>query len=101
MVIYLLLVAVLGIVIYQTLQNLWIAVGIAGVGEAVLIILYVIDSTKFESSIQNFLEVFNLVGHFDNFTSGILDIQGMVYFLSVAVVFIFLTIQTISKRRWK
>ena len=99
--IYLLLVAVFGIVIYQMLQNLWIAVGIAGVGEAVLIILYVIDSTKFESSIQNFLEVFNLVGHFDNFTSGILDIQGMVYFLSVAVVFIFLTIQTISKRRWK
>lgn len=99
--IYMILVAVLGIVIYQMIQSFWIAVGMAGAGEAVFLILYIVDSTKFEGSIHKFLEVFNLVAHFENFTNGILDIQGIVYFLSVVVVFIFLTIQTILKRRWK
>lgn len=101
LVIYMMIVAGLGIGIYRMIQSFWVAAGMAGVGEVALIILYIVDSTKFESSIQKFLEVFHLVAHFENFTNGILDIQGIVYFLSVVVVFVFLTIQTISKRRWK
>ena len=53
-----------------------------------------------EESIQKVLDVFNLSGHFDNFTSNIFDIKGIVYFLSVIAVCLFLTTQSILKRRW-
>ena len=51
-------------------------------------------------TIQKVLDVFNLSGHFDNFTSNIFDIKGIVYFLSVIAVCLFLTTQSILKRRW-
>lgn len=61
---------------------------------------YVVKSSIFEGGIQKVLDVFNLSGHFDNFTSNIFDIKGIVYFLSVIAVCLFLTTQSILKRRW-
>lgn len=101
LIIYMMIVGGVGIYINRVIQSFWIAAGMAGAGEVALLIFYIMDATKFESSVHKFLDIFNLVAHFENFTNGILDIQGMVYFLSVVVVFVFLTIQTISKRRWK
>ena len=69
-------------------------------GEAAFVITYMVKSTLFEGSIQKFLDVFNITSHFDNFTNGILDLQGVVYFLSVIIIFLVLTVQTITKRRW-
>lgn len=98
--IYALLIAVLAIVIFYMIRNLWIAAGIGIIGEAVLICLYIAKSTLFEGSIQKVLNLFNFPSRLDNFTSGILDLQGIVYFLSVIVIFLYLTIQSITKRRW-
>lgn len=98
--IYMILVAVLVILIYNMIQNVWIAAVIGIIGEAALVVTYIVKSTLFEGSIQKFLEIFNITSHFDNFTNGILDLQGIVYFLSVIVIFIFLSVQSITKRRW-
>lgn len=98
--IYILLVAVLAFFIYHMIQNLWIAGGIGIAGEAALIITYLIKPGLFESGIQKFLEIFDITSHFDNFTNGIFDLNGIVYFLSVIVIFLFLSVQTITKRRW-
>ena len=81
-------------------RNLWIAAVIGIAGEAALAITYVVKSTLLEGSIQKFLSVFDITSHFDNFTNGILDLQGVVYFLSVIIIFLVLTVQTITKRRW-
>lgn len=98
--IYILLVAILTFFIYHMIQNLWIAGGIGIVGEASLLITYLLKPTLFESGIQKFLEIFDITSHFDNFTNGIFDLNGIVYFLSVIVIFMFLSVQTITKRRW-
>ena len=86
--------------IYHMIWNLGIAAVIGIAGEAALAITYVVKSTLFEGSIQKFLSVFDITSHFDNFTNGILDLQGVVYFLSVIIIFLVLTVQTITKRRW-
>lgn len=57
-------------------------------------------ASAFGGIIEKVLNMFNIVSHFDNFTGGILDLQGVVYYLSVIVVFLFLSVQTITKRRW-
>ena len=46
------------------------------------------------------LNVFNLSGHYDNFTKGVFDVTGIVYFISVIAICLFLTMQSIQKRRW-
>lgn len=98
--IYMILGVVLAAFIYSMIRNLWIA-GIIGILiEIALILVYMMKSALFEGSIQKFLEIFNITSHFDNFANGILDLQGIVYFLSVIVIFTFLTVQSITKRRW-
>ena len=98
--IYMLLTAALAMIIYHMIKNLWIAGGIGIAGEAALLIAYFVKPTLFESGIQKFLGIFDITSHFDNFTNGILDLNGVVYFLSVIIVFVFLSIQTVTKRRW-
>lgn len=82
------------------IKNLIITVVIFIVCEGSLTAAYVIKSSLFEGAIQKFFELFNFTEHFSNFTSGILDINGIVYFLSVVAICLFLASQMIQKRRW-
>lgn len=95
-----LLILAASIIIYTMIKNVIISVIVGAVGEIALVILYVMNSSFFEGGIQKILEVFNLSGHFDTFTNNIFDIRGIVYFVSVTAICIFLTIQSIVKRRW-
>ena len=95
-----LLILAVALIIYTMVKNVIIA-GITGIiGEVVLIVIYVIKQSIFEGGIQKILEAFSISGHFEKFTSEIFDITGIVYYLSVIAVCIFLTIQSIVKRRW-
>ena len=95
-----LLILAAAIILYTMIKNALISAIAAVIGEVILVVIYVVKSSVFEGGIQKVLNIFNLSGHFDNFTSNIFDIKGIVYFLSVIAVCLFLTMQTISKRRW-
>lgn len=78
---------------------------ITGILEAIFlignIICYIVKSSVFESLIHNLLEKFVLTDVFYNFAQNyIFDISGLIYYLSLIVLFIFLTIQVFQKRRW-
>ena len=95
-----LLILAVALIIYTMVKNVIIA-GITGIiGEVVLNVIYVIKQSIFEGGIQKILEAFSISGHFEKFTSEIFDITGIVYYLSVIANCIFLTIQSIVKRRW-
>ena len=95
-----LLIIALSLMIYSMIKNAVISGIICVAGEAVLVIIYVVKSSVFEGGIQKVLEVFNLSSHFENFTNSIFDVTGVLYFVSVITICIFLTMQTILKRRW-
>lgn len=95
-----LLIVAAAIIIYIMIKNVFISVITGIVGEATLAVIYFVKPSVFEGGIQKILEVFDLSGHFSNFTNSILDVTGIVYFLSVIAVCLFLTIQSIQKRRW-
>lgn len=95
-----LLIVAAAIIIYIMIKNVFISVITCIVGEATLAVIYFVKPSVFEGGIQKILEVFDLSGHFSNFTNSILDVTGIVYFLSVIAVCLFLTIQSIQKRRW-
>jgi ABC-2 type transport system permease protein len=94
------LIIVAAIALYTMIKNIWISVIVGCVAEAILVVVYFVNSSFFEGGIQKVLQIFNISSHFDNFTNSILDINGIVYFISVVAICIFLTIQSILKRRW-
>ena len=91
---YMVLVVILALIIEMMFRSKTIAVAVGAAGEIILLILYAVNSTLFESGIQKFLSIFNLAGHFNNFANGVL------YFVSVIGVCMLLTVQSILKRRW-
>ena len=95
-----LLILAAAIVIYTMIKNFLISAVICVVGEIALGVIYVVNSSFFSGGIQKVLNVFNLSSHFDNFAKSIFDVKGIVYFLSVIAVCMFLTVQSIVKRRW-
>ena len=94
------LIIALSLMIYSMIKNAVISGVVCVIGEVALVIVYVVKSSVFEGGIQKVLEVFNLSSHFENFTNSIFDVTGVLYFLSVIAICIFLTMQTILKRRW-
>lgn len=95
-----LLIVAAALIIYTMIKNVFISVVIGIVGEAVIAVIYFVKASLFEGGIQKILDVFDLSGHFSNFTNSMLDVTGIIYFLSVIAVCLFLTIQSIQKRRW-
>ncbi len=88
------------IIIFTMIKNFLISAVICLIGEAALAVVYVVNSSFFAGGIQKALQIINISGHFDNFANGIFDVNGIVYFLSVIAVCMFLTVQSIVKRRW-
>ena len=95
-----LLILAAAIIVYTMIKNVLISAAVGVIGEVILVIVYLLKSSIFDGGIQKVLDIFNLSGHFDNFTNNIFDIKGIVYFLSVIAVCLFLTMQSILKRRW-
>ena len=97
---FLVLAVVASVFVYQmTKDNL--LTGITGIVLAgIVLIVYFVKSSLYEGAIQKLLDLLAVTNHFDNFVGGILDLTGIVYMLSVICIFVFLTIQSIQKRRW-
>ena len=95
-----LLILAAAIIIYTMIKNFLISAVVCVVGEIALVIVYVVNSGFFSGGIQKVLDIFNLSSHFDNFANAIFDVKGILYFVSVIAVCLFLTVQSIAKRRW-
>lgn len=83
------------------MTNNWIiAGGGALIGCGILTILYLVKKSIYAGLLPGFLNSLSLSSHLDSFYNEIFDISALVFYLSVMVVFLFLTVQTVEKRRW-
>lgn len=87
--------------IYQMTKN-WIIGGVFAVaGAGVCTGVYVWKSSLFESLLSNWLGKLDINSSFTNiYNSNLLDASRMVLCVSLIFLFVFLTIQTIQRRRW-
>lgn len=67
---------------------------------AVCCIVYLADQTAFEGFLPKVFKALSLFERLNIFVSGVFDLTALVYFLSVAVVFLFLAVQSLEKRRY-
>jgi ABC-2 type transport system permease protein len=45
-------------------------------------------------------ESISFIDRFSNFSSSMLSIADIIYFLSITVVFVFLSVRSVERRRW-
>lgn len=94
----------LGLVCFllNSLSNNWkVTAAAAGAGTAVLIGFYLHKPASFESLLPNTLGKFSLLSAFDAFASDhVFDLRGILLYLSLIVLLVFLTVQVVQKRRW-
>ena len=93
-------IVILGVLIYLLSKNKMLSAVVVIVGLIALIAVYLIDSTLLEGVFPMVLNKLAIFSRVENFIAGIFDITGIVYYLSVAVLFNLLTVQGIEKRRW-
>ena len=62
--------------------------------------VYFLKPAWLEGLFPKLLNSLALFGRFDNFVNGLFDISSLVYFVSVALLFVFFTCQGFEKRRW-
>ena len=86
--------------VYTLTSNIKIAVAAAIIVEAVNVIIFFAKSEWMAGSVAKVLGAFNMTSFFSNFGSGVFDITGIVYYLSIIGFCIFLTIQSIQRKRW-
>ena len=58
------------------------------------------DSAAYEGLLPDLMKVLSLFERFTVFVNGVFDLTGLVYYLSVIVFFLFLSVQSLEKRRY-
>ncbi len=87
-------------VVYLMTKNGFIALLCAAVLEGGIMLAYVFQSSAFEGLFPEIMENISLYERFYALIEGVFDLRSIVYFLSVVGVFLFLSVQSMEKRRW-
>lgn len=97
----LLILTLIVVYIYHMTKNWMLAAGIEAVGSAAALIVYFVKSSLYENLLTKLLGRLVLADVFMNISSSnIVDVSGLLLYVSILIIFVFLTIQTIQKRRW-
>lgn len=97
---FIVLAIALAVLVYFLTRSYIIPAIVACVTLIPLAVAYIINSEMFASAFPKALEYLALFDRFYNFLGGIFDVSAIVYYISFAVFFIFLTVQSFDKRRW-
>ena len=68
--------------------------------EAAIVAFFTIRRSSFEGLFPSIMNKLSIFERFYAFVQGVFDITGIVYFLSIIGVCLFLTVQSLEKRRW-
>lgn len=94
------LIIVLWFVIRSLTKNEPLAWGICLALYALLMITAWLDAAKFEGLLPAIMTKLSLFERFYVFVNGVFDMTGIVYYASVIIFFLFLSIQSLEKRRY-
>ena len=94
------LAVILAAIVYILTRNYVITSIVGCVTLIPLVVAYVINAEAFASLFPKMLEYLALIDRFYSFLGGIFDVGAIVYYISFAIFFIFLTVQSFDKRRW-
>lgn len=90
----------LGVVIHGLTRNENLAYGVTSVLIAALSVAYFVNSSAFEGLLPDIMTKLSLFRQFSSFVNGAFDLTAIVYYVSVMGFFLFLSVQSMEKRRY-
>ena len=91
---------ILAVLFFFLTKNKLISVIIGVLGCGGLYLAYTLNSSLFSGAFVSVMNALSVFDRFDTFVDGIFDLTAVVYYISIIGVFLFLTVQTLEKRRW-
>lgn len=96
----LILIGLLGKLLQYLTKNNVLAYGTALLLFIIIGLTYAVDSTKFEGFLPDLMKHFSLFDRLNTFVNGVFDMTAIVYFVSIIIFFLFLSVQSLEKRRY-
>ena len=93
-------VILVAVVVYLFTKNATVALTVAVVAEAAALLVYMLKPALYEGWMPNVLKALSLYERFYSLLNGVLDITSIVYYISVTGAFLYLSVQSMEKRRW-
>ena len=93
-------VAALALIFYLMTKSGFASAVIFIASEVLVFVFYTFKKDSFEGLFPNILSSLSLFARFEQFVSGIFDVTAIVFYITVAAVFLFLRVQAMEKRRW-
>ena len=94
------IILILGAVVRYLTKNDTLAYGLCLVLIAAVMLAYFIDSTAFEGLLPDIMTALSLFERFNVFVNGVFDMTAVVYYFTVIAFFLFLSVQSLEKRRY-
>jgi len=94
-----LLLALLFFIYYNT-KNVVISMGSGILGVIMIAVIYFTKKTLYEGFIVKFLGWLSLFNRYESFNLGVLSLTPIVYYITFSMIFVYLTIAVIDRRRW-
>lgn len=90
----------LGAVINHLTKNANLAYGFCFILIAGIMVTYFVDMATFEGLLPDIMKKLSLFERFNVFVNGVFDMTAIVYYLTVIAFFLFLSVQSLEKRRY-
>lgn len=100
MICFAVLAALAALILYYMTKNVTVSAVIGGLLVAIIIFFYALDASLFEGALPSLLRTFALFQRFYDFTYGIFNLKDVIFYLSFTAFFLFLTGQSLDKKRW-
>ena len=94
------LAAIFGWVIKHLTRNENLGYGIGLTLMAAVVALFWFDDSKLEGLVPKIMKQLSLFDRFETFVNGVFDMTAIVYFVSIIIFFLFLSVQSLEKRRY-
>lgn len=94
------LAVILGFVIRHLTKNDIMALGAGTLSVAGIFVVYYADPASLEGLLPALMKNISLFERFESFVNGVFDMESIVFYLTVIVFFLFLSIQSLEKRRY-
>jgi ABC-2 type transport system permease protein len=88
------------LLVFLGTRRLVVTIPVAVLSGGLIVLLALTNASRFDGFLVRFFGWFSLLTRYQDFVSGLMALNSVVYMASFASVFVFLTIRVIEKKRW-
>jgi Na+-driven multidrug efflux pump len=88
------------LVVNAMIRNTVLSLSVTAILALVTIGVYLVDSSLFAGAVPEILSAISLFDRLTTFQNGMFDLTAIIFYLSVCGLFVYLTVQSLEKKRW-